>query len=172
MKQMFFFLVAITIGMFLPCWVFGQKKYEVFPVADTSSFHVRPGLVTYTSPSPPGCPVSASYACYCDSTHMDTIYNAMKFDVYKIKRDIGMPVVVAKDSIWQDGKKIGYFYFIRGIPGCGACFKDGHRVSFITNPDDNVMIIYTDKDNQKHSVEKTKYYEEEIAEFLVKQGYL
>jgi hypothetical protein len=167
MKRIFFFLI-----LFSPVWVFGQKKYVVFPIADTSSFHIRPGFVTYTSPTPPGCMVSASYSCYCDSTHMDTIYNALKFDFYKIARDSSKPVSVEKDQIWQDGKIIGYFHFTMGSPGLAVYSKTGPAISFVDNPDDNVMIIWTSKDDQKHSVIKTKYYEEEVAEFLVKQGYL
>lgn len=168
MKQLFFFSI-----LFLPVLLFGQKKYEVFSPWDTASYHIRPGLLISgegsTSPN-----YGWAVGSFSDSTRMDTIYNALKFNIYLTKRDTSSLIEIERDTIKQEGKVIGIFKFHPGQIACEIYFGKGYGpiAASAGLSDDNYYFIRTFKDNKSHKIPRTGFFELEIAEYLIKQGYL
>ena len=157
--------------MFLPALLVGQKKHEVFSPWDTASYHLRPGLVISgegnTSPS-----YTWAVGSFSDSTRMDTIYNALKFDIYLVKRDTSRLVEIVKDTIKQDGLPIGWFKFPPASTQCDVYFSRGYVAAEAELSDSKYYTIRTFRDNKVHKVARTDFFELEIAKYLIKQGYL
>lgn len=90
------------------------------------------------------------------------------------KRDTTAPVIIRRDTIYQGGKAIGYF--ISGYPvppgTWRVCLPGGQPVASMQTKDDNLMMIATVRDRKPHYLTKEGYYEQQIADFLVKRGYL
>jgi hypothetical protein len=160
---------VLFVLLFLsPVNLLSQKKYEMFQPGDTATYHIRPGLVVVT-----GANNLFGVGSYSDTANMDTVYNQLKFLVLSQKRDTTTPVSIHRDTIHQGGKIIGYFASGYPVPS-GTCEIRLPRGTLVARCqlNDQQCILTTVFDLKKHELRLTGFYEMQIAEFLIKNGYL
>lgn len=88
----------------------------------------------------------------------------------KVKRDTAMPVIISHDSIRQDNKIVGYFRFSSGTSSVYS--PGGLLIASATNIDDRRWNIRVFSEGIKRELSANGFFEQDIAEYLIRQGYL
>jgi hypothetical protein len=155
MIQKIFFFAALV----LPAMLFSQTPLD-------STTYKFPVLGASTTP-PLTWMISSSVTI---DRKTDSLNRIATYERLKIKRDTTKPIIISRDSIRQDNKIVGYFIFSPGK--CFVYNPGGFLMASAANTTNNLWRINYFVNGKQHDLVSNGFFEQDIAEYLIKQGYL